>query len=43
MSDEYSPSKFFRTLSRAFDETIMARRHETDLVGQLCAQAVFLL
>lgn len=39
MSDDYGPSSFFRSVSRAFDATIASRRQEPDLVGLLCAQA----
>lgn len=36
---EDGPASFFRATSRAFGETVAARRNQADLVGALCAQA----
>lgn len=38
-SDDNGPSAFFKAMSRAFAETIAARRNQPDIAGALCAQA----
>ncbi|MFO1102442.1 MAG: YkgJ family cysteine cluster protein [Methylocystis sp.] len=39
MSEEIGPASFFQSTSRAFGETISARRTRPELVALLCAQA----
>jgi hypothetical protein len=38
-NDDDAPSAFFKAMSRAFTQTITARRNQPDFAGALCAQA----